>query len=262
VEKKKHVDRCFDEDGCGLVSMLGNLQGPDGSTSEGACLEHEKEEAVDAEAIAVQTPEQDPDVDNQWSVEPTAQTAGIELEVAAAGGEVIDACAGKQPATKPKEGGPSIVHLQAPKNLDEAGYNNYRPRPKCSGSLWTTILLWMSGSCGLYLYIVLCILAKSSSLWFHAHNWAVGADPKPRLLQSDGSFLTLPAGMQACTLPDTSLSFLREINIKLAEWEETFASQLQLAEQHLSSRLQEDVRQRIPDAYSRAGKQYVKHVVS
>ena len=71
------------------------------------------------------------------SVKPTAQTAGIELEVAAAGGEVIDACAGKQPVTKPKEGGPSIVHLQAPKNLDEAGYNNYRPRPKCSGSLWT-----------------------------------------------------------------------------------------------------------------------------
>ena len=68
--------------------------------------------------------------------------------------------------------------------------------------------------------------------------------------------------MQACTLPDTSLSFLREINIKLSEWEETFASQIQLAEQHLSSRLQAELRQRIPDAYSRAGKQYVKHITS
>ena len=68
---------------------------------------------------------------------------------------------------------------------------------------------------------------------------------------ADGSLLTLPVGMQACTLPDTSLSFLREINIKLAEWEEALASQLQLAEQHLSSRLQAELRQRVHNVYSR-----------
>ena len=96
----------------------------------------------------------------------------------------------------------------------------------------------------------------------HAHNWAIGADPKPRLLQSDGSFLSLPAGMRACELPDTSLKFLREIVIAQAQWQETFAPQLQSAEDHLSPRLQAELRKRIPDSYCKASKQYVKHAVS
>ena len=145
-------------------------------------------------------------------------------------GEVIDACTGTKAPPKKAD----IVHLDAPKTLDEAGYGSYIFRPKCVSSLWATILYWMSGECGLYIYIILCILAKSAALWFHAHNWAIGSDPRPRLLQSNGEFLTLPAGMRACELLDMSLMFLREINLALTSWRETFAEQIQLVAAHLS----------------------------
>ena len=251
----------FDEHRCAIETMLIGLHTPSGATHGVVSAQYEQDQEADATVVAEQTCGPDPDVEDQWSVEPTALSAGVELEVAAAGGEIIDACANKSPAA-PKEGSPGIVHLDPPKNLAEAGYADHRARTKTSGSLWTTILLWMSGECGLYLYIVLCILAKSSSLWFHAHNWAIGADSKPRLLQSDGSFLCLPAGMRACELPDTSLKFLREIIIAQAQWQETFAPQLELADEHLSPRLQAELRKRIPDSYCKASKQYVKHAVS
>jgi len=113
----------------------------------------------------------------------------------------------------------------------------------------------------LYLFIVLSILATSSDLWFHAHNWAIGASDKPRLLQSDGSFKVLPAGMLACELPDQSLAFLREIMLALLSWKEKFAPMLKLAE-NLPERLQTELKERIPAAYTAASKQYLKHLVS
>ena len=127
--------------------------------------------------------------------------------------------------------------------------------------MWAIVLLWMNGKCGLYMYTILYILATSSNLWFHAHNWPMWSDDQPRLLQPDGSFDALPASMRACELTDMSLSFLCELNIVGAMWREKFGQLLALA-QKLSPRLQNELEERIPLAYGKSAEECTKHLVS
>ena len=145
------------------------------ASDEDSLVEHELDLSNDAEIVAEQ--------DGGAACTEMAD-AGHDIEVSSAGGEVISACSAAP--DKPSKAAPSIVHLDPPKNLAKAGYGAYRWRAGMS-SLRSTGLLWMSGECGLYVYIVLSILAASSDLWFHAHSWAIGSDERPRLLQSDGT---------------------------------------------------------------------------
>ena len=130
------------------------------------------------------------------------------------------------------------MKLTPPATLDECGYHDRRFRTSISGTLWQMILFWMSGACGLYLYIQISIMALASSTFFHSMNWCMAADERPRLLQENGEFLPLPAGRRALQLPDQTLCFLRELQIALYTWEDTFKDEVKLAEQ-----LPEDMRQ-------------------
>ena len=120
---------------------------------------------------------------------------------------------------------------------------------------------WTAGACGLYLYIKLSILALSSEELFHAMDWAMGADPTPRLLQQDGSFQPLPDGRRACDLPDRSLSFLRDLQLARRSWRETYSRELELA-RHLESQYQAEIEESIPAAYDDAIDKYKSHLIS
>ena len=119
----------------------------------------------------------------------------------------------------------------------------------------------MSGDCGLYLYLQLPILAKASDVFFHAMNWAMGADTEPRILQDDGSFAPLPSGRRALQLPDQTLGLLRELTLAADSYEEYLVEEINLA-----SELPEDLRGEllaaIPQACQAAIKKYKDHLPS
>ena len=187
--KKIKVDRPIEKVCHEVVDMMVSLRCPSADVTHGATIcAQEADQARDEEVVARQdepmpegvpagepvsaVPAMEP---TRGSAEPTAGDAGDEIEDNAAGGKVIAACANQQSDAQTNavgnrgEGKPTIVQLGAPANLGEAGYGDHCFRPNCSSSLWVTILLWMSGECGMYMYIVLSILAPSWSLFFHAH---------------------------------------------------------------------------------------------
>ena len=141
VAKKMKTDRAVATVCHEVVEMVAELQcSANSETHESPCCAYGEDQAMDAEVVA------------QQDAEPTAERAGEEMEDNACGGAMAAACANQQPDTAASTGTnsgekPTIVHLDAPANLKEAGYGDYYFRPNCSSSLWVTILLWMSGEC-------------------------------------------------------------------------------------------------------------------
>ena len=188
------------------------------------------------------------------------ESESVEVSVAAGciGAELMNGILPEEPPKKAK--GPR-VKLEPPKTPDECGYHNRRFRSGTSGTLWQMLLRWMSGSCGLYLYIQISVMALASSVFFHSMNWCMGSDDRPRLLQEDGTFQALPAGRRALELPNQTLAFLRELRIARHFWRETFSNEVELAEQ-LPETLKQDITESIPAAYDAAIKKYQSHLTS
>ena len=184
----------------------------------------------------------------------TAEMVRAAVDIEGAVGEGLP----EKPGKRPK--GPR-VKLVPPASLDECGYHNRRFRPKVAGTLWQMLLYWMSGSCGLYLYIQISVMALSSSVFFHSMNWAMGSDDRPRLLQADGGFIALPDGRRALELPDYTLAYLRELNIARYSWGDTFKDEIELAKQ-LPDDLEKDILEAIPAAYDAAIKKYKAHLTT
>ena len=135
-------------------------------------------------------------------------------------------------------------------------------KSKSSGQLWRSLYGWMSGDCGLVLYLQLTILVKSSEVWFHAHHWAVGADPTPCLLQADGTIAPLPAGRRACQLPQFSVMLLLSLLQAFESCSTIFAKEHATMESMLPKQFADELAQRPPKAYNAAITKYVKHAVT
>ena len=153
------------------------------------------------------------------------------------------------------------VKLVPPTTLDECGIHNRRFRPKVAGTLWQMLLFWMSGECGLYLFIQISVMALASDVFFHAMNWTMGADDKPRMLQEDEEFIALPDGRRSLELPDQTLGFLREMTVARHSWRDTFRDEVELAKR-LPEHLENDILEAIPAAYDAAITKYKKHLAS
>jgi hypothetical protein len=199
------------------------------------------------------------------------EAAVAALGRAEAGGEVLEMCsaqnapAGAAAAPTP---GSSVVDSKGCMKLQPLDQNKvefpdlWRWKTKSSGQLWRSLYGWMSGVSGLTLYLQLQILVKSSDVWFHAHHWAIGADPTPRLLQTDGSFAPLPAGRRACQLPNFSVMLLLSLLQASESCTTMFEEEFTTAEQLLPPEVSEELQSRPRKAYTAAIKKYTKHAVT
>ena len=187
-----------------------------------------------------------------------ARAEEVQSAAAAIGTDLLGGQLLEEPP-KPKK----VPHskLTPAKSLDECGYHNRRFRTGVAGTLWQMLLFWMCGSCGLFLYIQISVMAMASSTFFHLMNWCMGADETPRLLQENGEFVPLPPGRRALELPDQTLAFLRELNIARACWRETFKAEIELAKS-LPEHLHQDILKSIPAAYDAAISKYKSHLTS
>ena len=196
--------------------------------------------------------------------------AGAALAMAEAGGEVLTMCA-DVPVAKEAE---KETFFRASTVVDADGRIKLEPldgleyadlwqwKTGTSGQLWQSLYGWMSGTCGLVLYLQLQMLVKSSAVWFHAHHWAIGTDPTPRLLQKDGSFAPLPAGRRACQLPEFSLSLLLSLLQASESCETLFAEEYVTIDAMLPTEIAGEMKARPAKAYKAAIKKYTKHAMT
>ena len=203
--------------------------------------------------------------------------AAAAINMAEAGGEVLEMCsnhtatcntATRTIATRTATGASLVVDADGCIKLKPLAAaltespHLWQWKTGSSGQLWRSLYSWMSGVSGPTLYLQLQILVKSSDVWFHAHHWAIGVDPTPRLLQADGSFAPLPAGRRACQLPHFSVLLLLSLLQASESCTTMFAEEFKTAEQMLPAEISEELQSRPRKAYTAAIKKYTKHAVT
>jgi len=143
--------------------------------------------------------------------------------------------------------------------FDGAGVTGqYRHRPGTKLTLWGAIYSWMSGTCGLALYILAAITAKTLPLFERHLNWMKGADDRCLSLQPDGSFIRLPCGHRAHEMPDRSLLVLEQFQAQAAAVDDIYSDELALL-CGLEAEVAADIRSRIPIALEKAALKIEKH---
>ena len=225
------------------------------------------EEHGDIEAsVAVLAVEVEEEVEDTGANE--METVGDALHTMESGGEVSQMCSdtlnervATQAAAAPCR---PILDADNRIKLDPlVGFelpNDFEWKSGTSGQLWRAMYSWMSGECGLTLYLQNRILVKASGIWFHCHHWATGADATPRFWCAESnSFEALPAGRRACQLPDFSLLILKQLMQARDNCNNKFLEEHAIMDAYLEPAIAAELKRRIPRAYGASKKKYVKH---
>ena len=225
-------------------------------------LNQESPEVTEQEVV-----EDDGPAELNTEPEAGAAEAASEIAIAAealarmeAGGEVLEATAGCEVARATASSGNSNQHhLQPQSSIEQA--NLFVWKKGSAGKLWRAMLTWMSGECGMELYLLLRVLLKASEIWEHVHHWAMGQDQAPRLLNSDGSgrFVCLPAGRRACQLPDFVLLVVAQSMAAQSTAAESCAAEFKTMDEFLPATRASELKSRVPRAHATALNKFLKH---